>query len=231
MINFLTLFFPRRCAICDKIVPGEGMICKDCSKEERILAGETCIICGKPLKQGGSHCFDCKRRHHYFKKNIAVFSYESVRAGLYRFKYAGRCEYARFYARETFCTYGREIAAWKADAIIPVPIHKKRRRKRGYNQAEEFALELSKCFSIPVKSDLVRRNLNTKPMKLLSRSERQNNLKKAFLIGKNDVKLNTIILVDDIYTTGTTLDCIAHVCMEAGIRNIYAITIAVGNGL
>ena len=84
---------------------------------------------------------------------------------------------------------------------------------------------------IPLLNDLVIRQKSTKPMKLLSREQRQNNLKKAFILKGNDVKLDTIILVDDIYTTGTTLDCIASECQKAGIRNIYSVTIAVGNGI
>lgn len=207
------------------------MICDACLPKVKRISGEVCIICGKPLKNGGAYCSDCQKRKHYFCKNIAVFSYEDIKESLYRFKYAGRSEYARFYAWETCQGFYDEISSWHAEAIIPVPLHRKRYQKRGYNQAEEFARELSRLFSIPVKNDLVKRRLKTRPMKLLSRFQRQNNLKKAFILGKNDVKLSTVVLVDDIYTTGTTLDCVAQICREAGIKKVYSITVAIGNGV
>lgn len=230
MINFLTLFFPRRCAICDRVVEKEMMICADCEKKIRFNEAETCMICGKELKEGGELCGDCKKTQHYFIRNFAVFPYDQLRMSLYRFKYAGRCEYARYYAFETERLYGEVIRTLNADAIVPVPLHKTRYRKRGYNQAEIFGRELSERLKIPLNTKLIKRCKKTKAMKLLSRSERQNNLKKAFIIGENDVKLKTIIVVDDIFTTGTTLDCIAQECRAAGIQNIYTITIAIGHG-
>lgn len=231
MISFLTLLFPRRCVICDEVVAGEKMICDECISFPKMILGDTCMCCGKMIKPGGVYCYDCKKRKHFFKRNIAVFEYNSIKQSLYRFKYFGRIEYARFYADVTYSQWHREIMCWKPEAIVPVPSHKRRKRKRGYNQAEEFAKELSYRLGIPLSNDLVIRQKSTKPMKLLSREQRQNNLKKAFILNGNDVKLDTIILVDDIYTTGTTIDCIAKECQKAGIRNIYSVTIAVGNGI
>ena len=94
-----------------------------------------------------------------------------------------------------------------------------------------MANELSFYWKIPVINDLVIRGKNTLPMKELDGSERQNNLKKAFLLGRNDVKLSTVIIIDDIYTTGSTIDAVALVCKEAGIKNIYFLTISIGSGL
>lgn len=207
------------------------MICDECVDILQTTCRDTCMVCGKTLPQGGMYCYDCQRRKHYFEKNLAVFEYESIKQSLYRFKYNGRSEYARFYANQTYEQWKETILSWNADAIIPVPLHKSRKRKRGYNQAQEFARELSRCFGIPMRDDLIIRKKSTKPMKLLSREQRQNNLKKSFILRGNDVKLNTIILVDDIYTTGTTLDCISLECRRAGIRNIYSITIASGKGV
>lgn len=225
-----TLFFPKRCAGCDCVIQGEGSVCTDCSKKIRLLEGSTCMICGKKVKEGSVYCYDCSRRSHAFDQNAAVFVYQDVRESLYRFKYNGRAEYAAYYAEMAYRLHGKKIIWWKADAIVPVPLHRSRYRKRGYNQAEEFAKELSALTGIPVRKTVLKRVKNTKPLKILSLSERQNNLKKAFLFMQNDVKLNTIILVDDIYTTGATLDAAAKACREGGVTGIYTITVAVGSG-
>ena len=120
---------------------------------------------------------------------------------------------------------------WRPDALIPVPLHRKKIKKRGYNQAELIARELGRCWGVPVITNLVVRSKNTRPMKEIVGTDRQNNLKKAFKLGTNDVKLNTIIIIDDIYTTGSTIDAVARECRKAGIENIYFITVSVGNGL
>jgi len=125
----------------------------------------------------------------------------------------------------------RKVSGWKPQALVPVPLHKKKKRKRGYNQAQVLAEELSRIWQLPVLDDLVVRVKNTRPMKEIEGTERQNNLKKAFKLGKNDVKLNTIIIIDDIYTTGSTVDAVAKVCREGGIDNVYVLSVSIGHGL
>ena len=229
--SLLTFFFPRRCAVCDCVVAENAQICPDCAKKVHLLSGDICMICGKKVKDGSVYCYDCKHKKHEFVRNFAVFVYSDIRESVYRFKYSGRAEYAGYYAKEAYKLHGKQLDALRADAIIPVPLHPSKQRKRGYNQAEEFAKELSVIMGIPVRTDLIKRCKRTKPLKTLNISERQNNLKKAFLFTQNDVKLSTIILVDDIYTTGATLDAVAKECHKAGIDRIYAITVAVGTGL
>lgn len=225
------LFFPKRCAVCDSVIGENEDACPECVRKTRLLSSDVCMICGKKVDEGKTFCYDCNRKQHFFKRNFSVFEYSDIRESLYRFKYSGRAEYARFYAKKAYELHGRHLKAIRADAIVPVPLHPARQRKRGYNQAEEFAKELSLLTGIPVRSDLIQRKKKTKALKTLNVSQRQNNLKKAFLFTQNDVKLNTIILVDDIYTTGTTLDAVAKECIAGGISRIYSVTVAVGTGL
>ncbi len=225
------LFFPKRCTICDKIIANEKGICTVCEKITKPIMGSVCMKCGKKLDGNMLHCYDCSRKQHNFIRNFSVFEYPNVRESLYRFKYQGRAEYAAYYAKQAYNMHGRRLKELHADAIIPVPLHVSRYRKRGYNQAEELAKELSELIHVPVKKHYVKRIKATKPLKTMDVLGRQNNLKKAFLIMQNDVKLNTIILVDDIYTTGATLDEISGVCKASGVENIYSLTVAVGNGL
>ena len=143
----------------------------------------------------------------------------------------GRQEYAGFYAKDLYDRYGFWLHAIRPDALVPVPIHASRKRKRGYNQAELLAAELSKHSGIPVNSNLILRKKKTKPQKDLTIQERQNNLKKAFKICQNDVKLSTIVIIDDIYTTGSTVDDMAKLLMTSGIQKVYYVALAVGRGI
>ena len=229
---FLELIFPGRCAVCDSVLAwGQKEICDECRKKIQYSDGEVCLKCGKSVREEEEYCYDCREKVHYFKQGTALFPYEYIRTSLYRFKYSGRKEYAAFYGRQMAYRMEEKRHLWKPEALIPVPIHKKKLRKRGYNQAELIARQLSEYWKIPVLTNLVVRCKNTRPMKEIVGTDRQNNLKKAFKLGANDVKLNTIIIIDDIYTTGSTIDAVAKVCLEAGIPNIYFMTVSVGCGL
>ena len=110
-------------------------------------------------------------------------------------------------------------------------VHASRKRERGYNQAELVAAELSRLTGIRMYGDLVRRVRKTVPQKELTIQERQNNLKKAFNISTNVVKLNKVILVDDIYTTGSTLDAVAMELKRHGVKAVYFIALCIGEGM
>jgi predicted amidophosphoribosyltransferase len=102
---------------------------------------------------------------------------------------------------------------------------------RGFNQAEILAKELGILTGIPVETKLIRRVRKTVPMKELSSAERQNNLKRAFKISRNDVKLSTIVIIDDIYTTGSTIDAMSYEFRRMGVKHIYFMTLSIGRGL
>ena len=229
---FLEIFFPGRCAVCDDVLSwGQREICEKCKIQLQYSGDNVCFKCGKSVKENEEYCYDCRQKEHYFKQGAALFPYEYIRRSLYKFKYSGRQEYAYFYGKQMAYKFRDKKEQWKPEALIPVPVHKKKLKKRGYNQAELIAQELSKYWKIPVITDLVVRCKNTRPMKEIVGTDRQNNLKKAFKLGTNDVKLNTIIIIDDIYTTGSTIDAVSKICLEAGISNIYFLTVSIGYGL
>ena len=228
----LDILFPARCAVCDQVLPfGKHEICAGCQINIKYLGNQICLRCGKEVKEGEEYCYDCRKRSHCFDQGRAVFSYEFIRLSLYRFKYAGRKEYAKFYAKSIALRLKEQKEIWQPQALVPIPLHPKKQKKRGYNQAEEIAVELGKIWNIPVITNLVYRTKNTRPMKEIVGTDRQNNLKKAFKLGTNDVKLKTIIIMDDIYTTGSTMDAVAGECRKAGVEKIYFITVSIGNGL
>lgn len=229
----VTLLYPRRCPVCDEPVkPWNALICEDCVPKLTYISSPRCFKCGKHIGNSGKeYCDDCAAHPHFFDGGRALFSYRSVAASIARFKYGGRREYAACYAACMAEQLGNFIHVCRADALIPVPLHKSRLKKRGYNQAQVLAQELSALTGIPVRADLIERTVKTIPMKDLSADERQNNLKRAFKIRRNDVKLNIIIIIDDIYTTGSTIDAMSREFRKAGVERIYFVTLAIGRGM
>ena len=227
------LLYPRRCPVCDRAVtPFGSLICETCKREPVYIKELCCMKCGKELaKEEEEYCADCRRQRHLFDRGRALFAYKSIADSIYRFKYKGRREYAAYYAECIAGRLGGWIVQCRPDALVPVPIHDSKRRMRGYNQAEVLAKELGRMMNIPVESNLIKRVRKTVPMKDLSAFERQNNLKRAFKICRNDVKLSTIIIIDDIYTTGSTIDAMSYELRKAGVKRIYFVTLAIGKGL
>lgn len=233
-MNFIKeLLFPRRCPVCDGIVGFRKQgVCEKCEGKLVPVREPWCCKCGKPLRQEEREfCYDCTKKKHFYSRGRAVFTYDSAAQSIYRFKYGRRQEYADFYGKAAADLLAEEKELKKAEALVPVPLHASRMRQRGYNQAALFAKVLGKEWGIPVREDLVIRGRNTQPLKQLNPVQRQNNLKKAFKIIQNDVKLNTIIIVDDIYTTGSTIDAISHELSRHGVHTVYFVTLAVGKGI
>ncbi len=232
MLTLKDLFFPRRCPVCDRPVkPAGELVCRDCAGQLKYVKEPFCMRCGKALTDPRQeYCFDCRHQSHVYDRGVSLYEYPCVRRSIYRFKYGGRQEYAAFFGREMARRLGGQILAWKPDALIPVPLHKRRLRSRGYNQALLLAREMGRYLNVPVVEDWIVREKNTRPQKLLDGKERQNNLKKAFKTGRNDVKLNTIVIIDDIYTTGSTVDEMAALCRRHGVKKIYFAALSIGSG-
>jgi len=227
------LIFPPRCPVCDGIVKnGKREICESCRPKVKYITEPRCLKCGKHLsEEEQEYCRDCSARPHLYRQGRALYDYGSVAGAIYRFKYKEKREYGDVFGEELAYFLGDYIRRIRPDALIPVPLYPMKERVRGYNQAKVLAEVLGKHLNIPVESDLVRRNRNTKALKSLNSKERLNNLKNAFILSKNSVKLKTIIIVDDIYTTGSTIDAVSEVLLKAGVENIYFITLAIGQGI
>ncbi len=182
--------------------------------------------CGRHVSKEKEFCEECESAKHSFEGGRSSFSYEQIAGSLYRFKYMNRQKYAKGYA-DVLC---RELKEWietiKPDALIPVPLHKKRLMKRGYNQAELLAKAISQKTGIPVLSHTVARVRNTVPQKTFDRKMRLNNLKNAFIVRESVVKLDTVLIVDDIYTTGSTVDSLAEALKACGVRRVFFVTVA-----
>lgn len=153
-----------------------------------------------------------------------------MRSSIYRFKYDNKREYADFYTEELVRVYGNWIKSLQVDAIVPIPLHKKRKVSRGFNQAEVLACGIGKKLNLPVMPEVMVRTKNTVAQKELNDKERQENVKNAFKIPSNEVKLKKVLLVDDIYTTGSTIDAAAKALKSKGVEKVYYVCLCTGGG-
>ena len=180
MLSFL---FPPICPLCAKELLDKGEhICKICSKKQIFIKEPTCYSCGKSMKnQEKEYCSDCRQHPKNFERGMGLCIYQKpVTDSLAAIKYKNERKFAQYYLEEIRKRKYRELLRLKADAVIPVPIHKKKRRKRGFNQAEIFAKGIAEMLDQPMYTKIVERIHDTKPQKQLSPGERKNNLKKAF---------------------------------------------------
>lgn len=213
-----------------------------CLQRLTLVQTPVCMRCGRPLSsREQEYCADCgksirsrkKERGEGdgFRQGKSLFLYKgAVREMMYRFKYQNRREYGDFFARTAAEIHREWLEKIKPQVIIPVPMYGPKRRRRGYDQAEVFARELSRWTGIPCDLRCVRRIRNTKPMKRLDDIQRKNNLKNAFQIARKGIKYKRVLLVDDIYTTGSTAAAVTKVLKEAGAGEVYMMSISIGKG-
>ena len=228
--NFiLYLLFPRTCFNCAKDLPLEeqGFLCKDCLKILKKPGPFICQRCGLTLKDGGAHCFNCRgTKAKHFKCSLirsALDFNEASRALIHGLKYEKYINIAKFFAPLMQKTLLENPQMLEAEYFVPVPIHKKRFKKRGFNQAEVLARELSILTDIPYLNALERIK-NTKSQTKLTKKQRAENIKEAFICPHpKAIKKKAIILIDDVCTTSATLEECAKVLTKAGAREVYAL--------
>lgn len=225
------LLYPNRCPVCDRLVR-DTLICPACAKRLRYISQPICYRCGKPVAhEAQEYCSDCAGKKREFVQGRAVFLYQGPMRGiLYRYKYGNRRDYTEFLAREAAYRYGDWARRLYVDLVIPIPLSKKRMRRRGYNQADVFAKRFSELCGLQYDAGLLARIRNTVPQKQLSVQERKNNLKNAFKMSRNVVNLKRILLIDDIYTTGSTIDAAALALKQAGVKDVFYLCISIGQG-
>ena len=243
--GFADLLFPRRCPVCGRIVEPAGQwICPGCLPLLSPVRQPVCQKCGKEVVgEETEYCPDCSRHKRSFSSGMALLNYnEAARRSMAAIKYKNKREYLDFYAMAMARRFRKRVEAWKPDVLVPVPIHSSRRRHRGYNQAEELADRLGKQWGIPVDTRLLIRGKKTAPQRDLTPGERLKNLREAFLLhpsrrghggnsgqGAGNIP-GCVVLIDDIYTTGSTIEVCSQVMRAAGVREIHFLSVCIGGG-
>lgn len=225
--------YPRCCPICHRVLQDQnGLICPDCLKSLRPVEEPRCKKCGKSIEYEEEElCWDCQNRNHEFDEGRGIFPYDKVmRRSILKYKDGGRREYGDFYGK-ALLYYGRkELARWHPQAVLAVPIHPKKKRMRGFDQAEYLAEIVAEELKIPCLQGYVKKTKPTAAQKNLGASQRRKNLRDSFVGLPGDWKVSSLLIIDDVYTTGSTMDAVSLQARLHGVEKIYFLTVCVGKG-
>ena len=228
---FKNLFFPPKCVFCQKILPITHRlpnICAQCTDKIPMLPVKTCVRCGKPTDVGYDKpfCLYCTKKVTGLDGVVSLYLYnDDVRSSILRFKFGNKPYYAATYANLLYERLKEYKLHNSFDAIVPVPITKLRLLMRGYNQSMRTAKHLSRITGKPVLN-ILKKIRNTPPQSTLKYSERKNNLKDAITVKSNIKPVKRVLLIDDVYTTGTTAKTCATLLHKAGIPHVLVCTVA-----
>src|ERR1043165_1314050 len=227
----VSLLYPPVCTICGGNVQAGEYLCNGCEATAARIVAPFCQLCSEPFEGSITNeftCANCAHRRIHFDAAVSAYRGRGiVREIIHEFKYGRQIHLRHLVARWLQAALDDErIRGCQFDIIVPVPLHAARQRERGFNQASLLAGLLSAQISIPSKP-LLDRIRYTTTQTALDRSERMENLHNAFRLRKNaDVRGLRVLLIDDVLTTGSTLNECARVLKRAGARSVYAATAA-----
>ena len=229
---FLSLLYPAHCAGCGRRI-GEGEdFCGDCARTIEPIREPRCGVCSEPFDglAGNLVCPNCRGAAFHFECAVCVVrSRTTIRDLVHRLKYGREAWLARPLGK-ILCggLADSRLADFGADALVPVPLHPRRLRERDFNQSALLASELSRASGVPVREFLARKRY-TGTQTRLTRGGRRQNLRNAFALRKNAAVADlNLLLVDDVLTTGSTLDACAAVLLGHGAASVRALTLARG---
>ena len=219
----LALVFPERCVYCGARVPGGTPVCEKCRKSLPRIEEKICPKCGR-----GKKICDCRGKENYFDGIAAPFYFSGcVRNGLHIFKFRNSTSGAGEFAREMAETIKQRFGDISFDFITEVPVSRKSLKARGYNQSALIAKELSSLTGIPYKSGVIEKIYETRAQHGLPGYLRTGNLSGVYDLPESSaVKDKTVLLCDDISTSGETLNECAKMLWLGGAKSIYCITLA-----
>ena len=235
--NIGKLMFPSVCPLCGEILEDNHdktiYICQGCSAKLKPIKPPVCLKCGQEVDGIETDCCgDCRGATRSYVKGFPALKYSpEMSKCLSDFKYHNMRSYAAFLADIIVRERGKEILLAAPEVIVPVPVHKSKLKVRGYNQAQVLGEELGRRLKLPVDTELILRDVKTAPQKELSNAQREENLKRAFISSRKIVKYKSALIVDDIYTTGATVEACTGVLHSMGVEAVYYTCVCIGQGL
>ncbi len=232
----LAFLYPQRCLGCEAIIAPQELFCLTCEQAVCPLATPLCERCGAPFATGPDRsCGRCLIQPPAFARARAWAYYESaahtiqpLSAAIQRFKYGRNMSTGKLLAH--LCAAHFPLATSHYDLILPVPLHLDRLRWRGFNQSLLLAQAIGKSYQISVAPFLLTRTRPTLPQTQLTESERKSNVRGAFCViaknGQNSLKRKRVLVVDDVYTSGATVEECARVLYKSGAREVDVFTLA-----
>ena len=227
------VFFPSSCQICSALLesPEDNVVCRACWNKIIVRHRSYCLCCGRFFSgEGEPHlCQNCLEVKPPFKIHRSCGKYEGgLKDILLLYKYRlYRVLGKRLGEHACQVLKNDEDLWWKVEIIMPVPLHPKRERQRGFNQSRIIARELGKLKGIDVAEKILIRIKNVPPQTLLEAEEREKNVAGAFRVVTNErIEGKIVLLVDDVYTTGATIRECCRMLNEAGVKEVRALTLA-----
>ena len=228
--------FPADCRLCERPLESASRVpvCEACLNSFPRIAGEICSLCGQALAAGemlsdeAEICRSCSEERFAFAvaRSFGIYRESLVRAILL-LKYEQVEPLGAWFAKRLAEVVRGEGGLLSADIVVPVPLHRQRQRERGFNQVELFARPLAKLLELPYRPVLLVRKRPRPEKHLLTRDERQAAVRGAFAMQKGArVDNSRVLLLDDVITTGATLDACAGALREAGAASVLGLTIA-----
>jgi len=226
------LLYPPSCNLCGTAVASDETLCRRCSSRLPRIEGSRCEICSMPYDGDLDTfvCLNCNGARFAFGFTVSAYrAAGDVRELIHRFKYGRARHLCRPLGELMACGLtDPRLSGFTPDALVPVPLHPVRERERGFNQSQLLADELRHRIAIPVRA-LLRRSRYTRTQTEFTRNARMQNLRGAFnLVQNTEVEGKCLLLVDDVFTTGSTLHQCARVLVDAGAAEVNAITVARG---
>lgn len=233
----ITWIYPERCPVCLRIVTPKGaMFHPKCEKYINVMEGPVCLKCGMPLSsEEKEYCNTCENQpDRGWDRGSSLFPYHGTMGNALRMvKKDGRTELVRFFAEQIKENKQAFLKQTAPECIVPVPLHPSKQRMRGFNQAELLAEALGTETGIPVRC-LLKKNKKTKDQKSLSKNQRIRNVKDAFAVDEellNGQVPASVLLVDDVTTTGSTLSACAAALKAKGVVRVAFLSVCVAEQL
>lgn len=229
---FKYLIYPEVCISCSKkLAYDERFLCAHCTKMITALKDPVCKKCSRelpPFLQESRPCSDCKKRSFSFRKNISILKYDTITKKMFHeLKYQRRRNIVRLFYPYIDTAFGEISRAYSDLLLTCVPLDPARQRQRGFNQSRLICDYIVRTYHIRADYSLLKRNASRTPQSMLNRTERMHNVHGLFRASKKDTLHGAnILLVDDIVTTGSTVDECSRVLRRAGARSVTIFSLA-----
>lgn len=227
--------FSPKCLTCSRFLKEEenDPVCPECWAEIQLIAPPWCERCGFPLASSfegtaAPICRECRKGKRYFHQARAVGIYDgTLRKIIHLFKYRQKESLHQILGELLLKYLSQHWSDLKVDFILPVPLHRKRLRWRGFNQAELLARMISLNLDLPLLTENLQRPRFTTPQIELTKKERLTNLRGAFKVRKSEeIEGLSLLLIDDVFTTGATMNECSRALVEAGASKVYCLALA-----
>ncbi|MCS1408334.1 MAG: hypothetical protein M2R45_01509 [Verrucomicrobia subdivision 3 bacterium] len=231
----LGLLFPEVCQICRAQLAkaGDGFVCAACWQRFRFVRDPFCDCCGLPFEgevTSTFRCGNCKGRRFAFRAaRAAVVANEFSLEIIHRYKYSGEVWFEGLLSNLLWDQLGVLGLRWGWDLVVPVPLFATKQREREFNQAERIGKTIADRLEVPLAVDLVKRVVPTGSQTMLSRAERLDNVRGAFVAGRRtNLRGKCVMVVDDVFTTGATSNACAQVLRRMSAGEIWVCTVVRG---